>query len=82
MVLVPRPLFFPETPLVPVKSREELLADLTTNKIVSSCAKVALLVLDPARRPSLPTRKEAVDFLYYLDETCALRIQTLEQSLK
>lgn len=73
---------FPETPLVPVKSREELLADLTTNKILSSCAKLALLIIDPTRRPPLPTRKEAVDFLNYLDETCDQRIQTLEQSLK
>ncbi len=52
-MLVPRTLSFPDTPLVPVQTREELLVDLTANRIVSTCAKVALLILDPTRRPSL-----------------------------
>jgi len=82
MVFVPRPLFFPETPLVPIKTRQELLDDIVINKIVSSCAKILLFVLDPARRPPLPTRKEAVDFLDFLDKNCDKQIQILEQSLK
>lgn len=81
-MLVPRTLSFPETPLVPVQTREELLADLTANRIVSTCAKVALLILDPTRRPSLPTRREAVDFFNFLDKNCDKQIQTLERSLK
>ncbi len=80
--LVPRPFSFPETPFVPVQTRQEILADLTTTRIVSACAKVALLVLDPTRRPSLPTRREAVDFLDFLDKNCDKQIQTLERNLK
>lgn len=81
-MLVPRTFVFPETPFVPVQTRQEILADLTTTRIVSACAKVVLLVLDPTRRPSLPTRKEAVDFLKFLDNNCDKQIQTLKRNLK
>ena len=81
-MLVSRSLSFPETPFVPVQTRQEILADLTTTRIVSACAKVALLVLDPTRRPSLPSRENAVSFLDNLDTVCDDQIQNLEHKLK
>lgn len=81
-MLVSRPLSFPETPFVPVQTRQEILADLTTTRIVSSCAKVLLVIFDPNRRPSLSSRENAVSFLDNLDTVCDDQIQNLEHKLK
>lgn len=80
--LVPCTLSFPETPRVLVQTREELLDDIAVTKIVSSCAKVLLFILDPNRRPSLPSRENAVSFLDHLDTVCDDQIQNLEHKLK
>jgi hypothetical protein len=81
-MFVPHTLSFPDTPLFPVQTREELLVDLMANRIVSTCAKVALLNLDPLGDLPFPARKEAVDFLEFLDINCDKQIQTLVRNLK
>lgn len=82
MMPVSRTLSFPETPFIPVHTHEELLVDIAATKLVSSCAKVLLLILDPTRRPSLPSRENAVSFLNNLDTACDDQIQNLEHKLK
>lgn len=69
-------------PLSPPVLTPEELNKVAATKFVSTCAKVLLLILDPARRPPMPTRKDTIDFLDFVAENCDRQIQTLERGLK
>lgn len=72
----------PSSAPVTFQSREELTAERMANRIISLSAKIALLILDPKRRPPLPKREEVIDFLEFMDATAKRNIQTAEHSLK
>ncbi len=64
------------------KSHEELMAERTANLIISLSAKIALLLIDPKRRPPLPKREEVIDFLEFMDGEAERNIHAAEHSLK
>ncbi len=90
MISVPYRLSFPVPPPVPqvpsftdvaFRSRDDPVPDVTLYKFVSVCAKVLLFVLDPGRRPSLPSRRKVISFLEDFDSVCTSEIQNSKQTL-
>lgn len=65
-----------------IRSREEILVDITAHKLLSVCTKVMLLILDPNRRASLPSREKTIGFLENVDTVCDQKVRILEQNLK
>lgn len=65
-----------------VLSREELVAERMADQIISLSAKIALIILDPRRRPPLPKREAVIDFLEFMDAEAERNIHAAEQSLK